>query len=492
MIRTFRLPGLLIVLSLIIGGLVLDSQLDDAAPEAVELVSPAPLVAPDSARSTTWFCAAGTADEGGRADALVTLANSSVDDKVAVVSVFRGGQEASVDNVVDELVVDLPGQSTVSLRPADLAEGSPVVSLAVEVDGGGVVVDKVVSGETGVDRAPCSTNGSDVWVVSSGQTTPGARLQMVVFNPFPDDAVVDVEFVTKNGVRTPEDLAALHIPSRSSRVVEIGDVVAAADAISGFVRARSGRVVVEAIQSFDGSGAPLGLSVIAGAPASAEAWYFPGVTPGLGPSRVIVVNTSDALVRADVEYYPAGAERFIEPFGLTLQPGQNEIVDLRTDGRLAGIESFSLVVRSLDGPRIVAGLEQQPATEEPDAVDQLTGTEVAAPTTGFAASPGQPQVSERSLMIVDVTEGDTGSVLQVFNPASDSFAVVEATVFAEGASRQVTLEVGPLRTLQVPFSELAVGSFVLELDASTPVVSSRQITGLSSRSWAPAVAASAG
>ncbi|NNC79122.1 MAG: hypothetical protein HKN94_03120 [Acidimicrobiales bacterium] len=491
MIRTFRLPGLLIVLSLLAGGIVLDNQIDDAEPDAVELVSPGPVIAPASARSTTWFCAAGTSGDGGLADALVTLANSSSNDKVAVVSVFRGGEEASVDNVVDELVVDLPGLTTVSLHPADFAEGSPVVSLAVEVDGGGVVVDKVVSGATGVDRASCSTNGSNVWVVSSGQTTPGARLQMVVFNPFPDDAVVDVEFVTRNGVRTPEDLAALHIPSRSSRLIEIGDVVAAADSISGFVRARSGRVVVEAIQSFDGSGAPLGLSVIAGAPASAESWFFPGVTPGLGPARIVVVNTSDALVRADVEYYPAGAERFIEPFGLTLQPGQNEVVTLNDD-RLAGIDSFSLIVRSLDGPRIVAGLEQQPASDEPDAVEQLTETEVAAPTTGFAASPGHPQLTRRSLMVAEVVEGDMGSILQVFNPASDSFAVIDATVFAEGASREVTLEVGPLRTLQVPLSELAVGTFILQLDASTPVVASRQTTGLSSRSWAPAVAAATG
>ena len=73
----------------------------------------------------------------------------------------------------------------------------------------------------------------------------------------------------------------------------------------------------------------------------------------------------------------------------------------------------------------------------------------------------------------------------MFNPSTDSFARIEATIVAAGASRVVNLEVGPARTLRVPLTELSTGRFSLVLRASTPVVGTREVTGLSSRSWAP-------
>lgn len=88
---------------------------------------------------------------------------------------------------------------------------------------------------------------------------------------------------------------------------------------------------------------------------------------------------------------------------------------------------------------------------------------------------------------VDLVEGDERSAIHIFNPADDTFVQVEASIIADGASRAVPLEVGPLRTLRVPLAELGSGRFTLRLDASGPIVASREVTGLSARSWAPFV-----
>ena len=285
-------------------------------------------------------------------------------------------------------------------------------------------------------------------------------------------------------MREPEDLNALHIPSQSSRLVEVADVVAAAETVSSFVRARSGRVIAEAIQSFDGSADPTGLSIVSGAPAAAETWTFPGISTLLGPARLVVVNPGDTIIRADVEVWPAGAERFVEPFELTLRGGQNEVVELEGVGRLDGIENFTLVVRSIDGPRLVAGMEQRPALEEPDPLADLVDLP-EAPTTGFAASAGQALESLELFSVVEVLEGDNRSALHLYNPAPDTFARVEATIAAGGSSRVVELEVGPTRTARIPLAELATGRYSLQLRSSTPLVAAREVTGLSSRSWAP-------
>ncbi len=479
-----RIPALVLVISLLVGGLVLDRTRSDVVRSVDEILLPVSAVSPPGARSSTWFCAAGTADEAGLADALAVLANTTTEPTTAVVSVFPGGPDPRPDESISEVVLDLEPLSFVDLRLADFAPGSPIVSIAVEVDGGGVVVDKIASGATGVARSACATDGSTDWVVTSGSTTPGARLQVVAFNPFPDDAVIDVEFISEAGVRSPEDLVALHVPAQSSRVIEIGEVVAASETVTTFVRARSGRVVVEGIQSFDGSVDPLGLGVISGVPAPAETWTFPGISPAIGPARLVVVNPGETLIRADVEVYPAGGERFVEPFELTLRPGQHGIVDLLDEGRLAGIDAFTLVVRSFDGPRIVAGMEQRPTVAEPDPLDAFVDP-VEAPTTGFAASAGQAVASTELFTTIDLAEDDTRSALHIYNPAPDSFVTIEAVIATGGASRAVDLEVGPLRTLRVALRDIATGTYALQLRASAPIVAAREITGLSSRSWSP-------
>ena len=270
-------------------------------------------------------------------------------------------------------------------------------------------------------------------------------------------------------------------------MIEVGDFVASSERVSSFVRVRSGRVVAESIQSFDGTGAPEGLSVFTGAPAPTGLWTFAGVTPAAGPARLVIVNPSASRIRANVEIYPAAAERFVEPFEVVLQPGQGDAIDLTDSGRLAGISSFSVVVRSLDGPRIIAGLEQRPAVIEPDPVAAVVELEVDAPSTGFASSLGQPIASTTTFTTIDVADDDERSAVHIFNPAEDTFVQVTATVFVDGASREVPLEVGPERTARIPLTDLAAGRYALRLEASGPIVATREITGLSSRSWAPMV-----
>ncbi len=481
--NAFRLPGLIVILSLLVGGLTLDQSREPAEEFVDSALSPSSVVEPSDARASTWFCAASTGGDGV-ASAEILLANTTVEATSAVITAFAGSAQPTSGAIGAEQVVELPAGSAVDLRLADLLPDAPVVSLAVEVAGGGVIVDKIASGPTGVARSACATEASTEWVITSGATIAGARLQVVLFNPFPDDAVVDVEFVSEVGQRTPEDLAALHVPARSSRIIEVAEFVAAAETVSTFVRARSGRVVAEGIQSFDGSVDPIGLAVIAGAPAAAETWIFPGVSPAIGPARLIVVNPTTDRIEADVNVSPSAGEREIEPLEVTLRPGQQAVIDLVDEGRLADLESFTLAVTSRSGAAIVAGLEQRPSVDEPDPLDQFLD-EIEAPTTGLAASAGMPTAGSTLYTTVDLVEDDERSALHVHNPATDTFVTMEAIVAIDGASRTIPLEVGPGRTLRVPLAELATGRYSLILRASGEIVAAREVTGLTSRSWAP-------
>ena len=483
--KVFRVPGLLIVIGLLVGAVLIDRTIDTTEVETESAAAIVSAVASDDALSSTWFCSAATSSDG-LADSEVLLANTRATPAQAVVSFFEGAAETLIDAPVVEQVVQLPPLSIENLRLADFMPDSPIISVAVEVDGGGVLVDKISSGPTGVARTACASDAATDWVVTSGSTVPGSELQLVVFNPFPEFATVDIDFVSEVGTRTPEDLIGLTIPSQASRVIDVGEVVAASETISSFVRARSGQVVVEGIQSFEGGDSPQGLSVVSGSPDPDSEWVFAGVTPAAGPAGLVIVNHNEEEILVDIEVFPASGERFIEPFQVVLQGGQNDVVTLLAEGRLAGISSFSLVASTADGSRFVAGMEQRPETEAEDPENQVIATEdVDVPGTGFAASLGQSLESPSLFTTVDISEDDERSAPHVFNPATDTFVTAVATVAVDGASREVELEVGPQRTVRVPLSELGTGRYSLRIDASGPLVATREITGLSSRSWAP-------
>ena len=135
--NAFRLPGLLVVIGLLVGGLVIDQSRE--APEVAEraIGLPGTAVAPDDAISSTWLCAAATAGTNDTADSEVVLANTRPTPARASISVFRGSSEPSGGSEVSELDIDLPAQAATSVRLADLAPDSEIVSIAVEIDSGG-------------------------------------------------------------------------------------------------------------------------------------------------------------------------------------------------------------------------------------------------------------------------------------------------------------------------------------------------------------------
>src|SRR5439155_14375934 len=122
--------------------------------------------------------------------------------------------------------------------------------------------------------SPCASAPSNAWYLPTGTTTRDAHEVLAVFNPFPADAVVDVTFQTSDGFRAPPELQGLPVPGGQLRMLDISTSVPRIEQLAGTVAARSGRVVVDRLQSFDGSDPnhPLGLAATLGAPAPTSVW----------------------------------------------------------------------------------------------------------------------------------------------------------------------------------------------------------------------------
>ncbi|MFS8480841.1 MAG: DUF5719 family protein [Acidimicrobiia bacterium] len=444
------------------------------------------------------------------ADHTVVVTNASDERRTAVVTVVGGDVARAAgpapapagEPVVEELTVPAHGQA--ALRLGDVVD-APLAAAVVEVDGGAVVVEHRVAGGHGADAAPCSTTPSPRWHLAWGATTRDAVDLVVLFNPFPSPAIVDATFTTESGSREPVRFQGFPVPARSVVGVDLGDDVRRAERVSATLEVRSGSVVVEHVQAYDGSLGRRGMALTPGAPGAGTTWVFaageaaapsPATPPPGGQDRdegeegedgaaeggdgaggegedeapdlpseepvpaeqVVVFNPTDERAEVDVSVVPVGDEPqpVPPPFGLSIRAGGHQVVDLGAEDRVPADLPHVTIVRSTNGVPVVAqrvtvdrGPEiRPPGSRRPVRRSELTvalGARVAAPTWHL------PDVAGVA------GEDDAAVEVAVHNP--DPARAVEARLVGGGDGAGDAL--GDLEPLAVPPG----GQVVVELDA---------------------------
>ncbi|HEV3401237.1 MAG TPA: DUF5719 family protein, partial [Acidimicrobiales bacterium] len=144
---------------------------------------------------------------------------------------------------------------------------------------------------------------------------------LLLFNPFPDDALLDLVFGTEEGQVTPQALTGLSVRGEGMAVVNVGEFVQRREQVTAAVTARAGRMVVSRLQSFDGSAGRRGMSLSLGSAAVGQQWYLPEglVTDGL-TQRYHVFNPGSQEAAVEVEL--ALEQGDAEPIQLTV-PAQS-------------------------------------------------------------------------------------------------------------------------------------------------------------------------
>ena len=94
----------------------------------------------------------------------------------------------------------------------------------------------------------------------------GAQLWLALFNPFADDAIVDIGFLTNAGPLAPGTCRASSSPATAGSRVPVHDHARRDDLVATEVNARRGRVVAEQSQMLDGTDGRRGLALSLGAP----------------------------------------------------------------------------------------------------------------------------------------------------------------------------------------------------------------------------------
>lgn len=516
-----------ILLAVIAAGVAVARQ--DPGPDPVRdrVASPStrlPVSSRADALSTAFYCGGGSA-LGADGPAELSAVIAGAEDRGLTAEVTLVGSEGTVETTT----VEVPADGRVRVTAAEHLTAD-WAAMTIEVLGGRATVEREVRGPQGFDVSPCATSASADWFVPSGSTLRGATEYLLLYNPFPDTATVDLAFATDDGTRTPRAVQGVTVPGRSVRLIPPTDLPTRRSEVATRIRARAGRLVVDRVQVFDGTGdplvgvgddasttpAPVGLASTVAVSATAPRWVFPDAALGDGArAQVAVYNPTSKEARVDVVVTYEDPERQgeVEPIQLTIPARQEEVVDL-TDapGLLRGVP-FTVDVRSLDGVGVVAeqlayGAPQLSATpvaalpadeaddggeatpEEDDADEAAPEAATALPPVdGFFVVAGSPVEATGWLLASRGTSSSRAARVVVANLGSSPVQVEVAELVdgrhADLASASITIPAGDRRSLTL--TDAAAASALI-VTADGPIVVSHTLIARSGTGIAQALA----
>lgn len=248
--------------------------------------------------SSSWFCP-GAAAGDGLDSASVFISNPSDTAITAAVSFLS-------NSAMESQTVEVPARNH---SVVDVLRGRTVGVIVpiVEIIGSVGTVEQQLIYAAGDVTSQCVSQTSSTWYFADGFTAQGSSQRLVLTNPYPESAVVNVAYVTKEGKRSPTGLQGLILGPRTSRSLSLAEFGAKDESsIALEVEATTGQIIASRMQHYLGGGR-LGYSTTIGIPVALNEWWFAAGRTGPQVSeRLVVFNPSASLAQVNVSFFGEG------------------------------------------------------------------------------------------------------------------------------------------------------------------------------------------
>lgn len=146
----------------------------------------------------------------------------------------------------------------------------------------------------GAGGSTCALEASTEWYFPVGSSLVGARETIVVANPFPGEAVVEVTFLTEEGSEASAKFADVAVPAGKSVRIDASSAALPADSLAVQLTAARGRVTAWKALALKTDESPSGFGFSLGVSRPRMRWYFPFGQVGEGvDNRIAIVNPHD-------------------------------------------------------------------------------------------------------------------------------------------------------------------------------------------------------
>ena len=317
----------------------------------------------------------------------------------------------------------------------------------------------------GTGAARCSRVASTRWYFPEGSSALGFDERLLLYNPFPDEAVARVTFLTPTGDVNRAKLAeGIAVPAGEVRVVKVNEFVPPQNTLGAVVEMSRGRVVAWRASILEPKEQPAGLQFTLGARGSALTWYLPAgsVEEGID-ERITLMNphreeavVSVSLVTAEgTEQPPKLVEVRIAPETTSRIVLSEALGRSRQDLGGAGA-----VVRSMNDVGVVA--------------ERTLWYDLSA-VTGVSSEIGAAVTAERWIVGPALLKPTTDTLL-LLNPGPESARVDVAVLTDSGAQqpgymRNLLVKAGTRRRIELK----ELGAMLL-VTSEEPIVAERSAT----------------
>lgn len=437
-----RAPIVAVIAGALVAGGLADRAASHPAAAASAAATPAvPVAAPASALSSSWFCAgAGNGTPGGEAGSVViaNAGSSPVNADVTVVAT----SSSSTPTAPTKSTVVVPARSSVSV--AETVPAKQWGGAVVDANGGNVAVSQVLDGALGRSSQPCASSGSTNWYLPSGQTRINANETILLVNPYPADAIVDLSFSTSQGIEQPEAFQGIDVPPGRIVAENLGAQMRRRSTIATTVNARVGRVVASEVFGVTSpAGHPIvgtkagsasladpalpvaGVSAPLASAETSTSWVWPD---GLGADNIdeqyVIYNPTDR--NADVRLSVGLSQGQAEPFNVTVGPYDVVPIVSEQQARIPGGVPHSATLVSTNNVPVVAARI-------------LTANKGSAPSgtiDGIADMAGEQLDASSWVVPAPDTDATHRGVLTIYNGSDKS---VQATASILGGSGSLAI-----------------------------------------------------
>lgn len=352
-----------------------DSQVSVGATSALIPLAGFPQMTERSRISTSWFCPGAAAGDGIDA-ASVVIANPGDEEIATTVRLFSDDT-----GPIEPVVVEPRSQKRI-----DVLRGrtTGVVAPIVEIVGSVGTVEQELQYAAGDVTSQCVSQTSNTWYFADGFTVEGTTQRLILTNPFPESAVVNVTYTTGDGKRSPSELQGIIVPARSVKNVSLQDVGAANESrIALEVVATTGQIIASRIQHYLGGGR-LGYSTTVGVPeALGEWWFVSGRTGELVSEELVVFNPTDQDAQVNVAFFGEGITNGIAIDQVDGAALPSQAVDIPA-GAVIGIKTDSIAdLPKGDHAMVISTLNDSRVVVEHVLSQQTGGRTFTAVTNGI-------------------------------------------------------------------------------------------------------------
>lgn len=365
--------------------------------------------------------------------------------------------------------VGVGGDDKVDLQPDRILTRAASESIPLVGYGGELVASAVTrfSGKVeGLASARCSKTASKQWYFAEGSSALGAEERIVIYNPFPDEAVVGISLFTPEGQQGNANLSdGIAVPAGETTVVELNRFIRQRRAVAAVVTANRGRVIAWRAMQESSEGRPPGVQFTLGATSTSDQWFLP--EGAVGPEteeRISLLNPTDAEAVATVSL--ASRKETVQPPGLVdvvIPPKtlRRIVLDNQVGGSDRNLGGAGVVIRTTSGELVVERTVYYDS-------DVLTGT---------ASEIGAARTSAHWYLGPAMLEPDTDEVV-LLNPGPTA-ATVTLSLLTEGADatspgRLQDLTVQPGTQLKVSLEPWTRGAtYGVRVESDREVVAER-------------------